>query len=59
MSNNSDDHHSLISTITTTVFHELCNTVYQLPGAVLRLVSDVWSHFNKEPKKPTWNIQRL
>lgn len=42
---------------TTTVVNELCQTVYQLPGSVLRLASDVWAHVKKEPKKPTWNIQ--
>jgi hypothetical protein len=54
---NNHDHHSLISSLTASVFQELCSTVYQLPTSLIRLVSDVWSHFNKEPKKPTWNIQ--
>lgn len=48
---------SLISTLTASVVHELCNTVYQLPNSLIRLASDIWSHVIKEPKKPSWNIQ--
>jgi hypothetical protein len=48
---------SLISTITASVVHELCKTVYQLPNSLIRLASDIWSHVYTEPKKPSWNIQ--
>ncbi|GAA5805280.1 hypothetical protein HPULCUR_010795 [Helicostylum pulchrum] len=48
---------SILSTLTTQVVQEVCNTVYQMPTSLVRLASDVWSHVKKEPKKPSWNIQ--
>lgn len=48
---------SLLSSITSTVIQELYSTAYQLPTSLGRLASDIWSHVNDEPKKPTWNIQ--
>lgn len=58
LSNKNDDHTSIISSITSTVVQELAKTVSGLPNAVFRLLSDVWAHYSKEPKKPTWNIQQ-